>query len=159
MMAAALAMTPNRKTSLRSRVRPSNRPALSQKFLAQLLRRFRRPLGMILQVQIHLDWMNAANAIAIPRAVKHTFHVWHNKPNVLAALFRVKTHLLPRLDGRKPPDVENHKSEYGELVEQPCRRQSRSCILNLPLLQLSGQVSQHIVTGTGGDMAAHNMVL
>src|SRR5688572_30082288 len=114
---------------------------------------------MILQVQIQLDRMNTANAIAIHRAVKHTFVIWHNEPNVLAALFRVKTHLLPRLDGREPPDVENYKSESGELIEQPCRRQSCSCMLNLPLLQLSGQVPQHIVTGTGRDVAAHTMVL
>src|SRR5947208_6687389 len=132
---------------------------LSQKFLAQLFRRFRRPLGMILQVQIHLDRMNTANAVAIPRAVKHAFVVWHNKPDVLAALFRVKTHLLSRLDGRKPPDVENYKSEPGELIEQPCCRQSRSCVLNLSLLQLSGQVPQQIVTGTGSDVAAYNVVL
>src|SRR5437867_8544861 len=114
---------------------------------------------MTLQVQIHLDRMNAANAVAIPRAVKHAFVVWHNKPHVLAALFRVETDLLPRLDGREPPDVENYKSEPGELIEQPCRRQSRSCMLNLPLLQLSGEVPQQIVTGTGSDVAAHNIVL
>jgi len=92
---------------------------------------------MILQVQIHLDRINAGYAIAIHHAVKHAFVVWHNKPDVLAALFRVKTHLLLRLDGREPPDVENHKSEPGKMVEQPSRRQSRGCMLNLPLLQLS----------------------
>src|SRR6266699_5292363 len=107
---------------------------------------------MIFQIQIHLDRMNAPDALAFRRAVKHAIVVWHNKPHVLAALFLVKTHLPPRLDRRESPDVENYKSEPGELIEQPCRRQSRGCMLNLPLLQLSGQVSQHIVTRTGNDV-------
>src|ERR1051326_4714311 len=92
----------------------SGMAALSQELLAQLYGRLRRSFRMILQIQIYLHRMNAADAFPVSRSVENAFVVGHDQPDMLASFFLVEADLLPHLGGRDLPHVENHQPKPGK---------------------------------------------